>query len=424
VTNKLLTVAIPTYRRAAELDRQLAWLARDVASVAGDCAVIISDNASPDDTPDVCQRWRKALASQGVEWLLNRNPENVGPLPNIARCIELSTSRFTWVIGDDDEIPEEKLEWIVERLRADPKLASIVLNFQGVGKSRYERCFNFPSDQLGEGRRVMSECLRQAYWGLAFMTAQIYRTEYAQAALRAWPEGRTNYEYQIFITAYAGLQGRVLVTRDPHVKYVTGDNVYETNKRVGLTTYADSLQVFLNLRRVGYESKLCRWLACHHLWALKRRFAGRALQNNPLLTLATISRLAVYLARIVIPSTGLRESAPNVIRPMAQPRWTLSRNPLVFRVHRVAPISSSRSNKSPTKTVECSRLWIRRISDRPPSHNKRLEPRSHEATKHCISPLPGLGERVRVRGRTHQRVDHIDPRDTSYRDSAIRQAHQ
>ena len=295
---RLLTVAIPSYNRAQKLDRQLTWLDRNLSGFEHEIDVILSDNASPDDTPAVCQKWKDRFAARGVECRVNRNPQNVGPLPNIARCIELAQTRFTWVIGDDDDLPDGTLAWVIEQLRTDPDLASIVMNFRSVGKTVYDRCFRFETDQLGPGRQIMSECLRQAYFGLAFMTAQVYRTQYVQAALKAWPEGRTNYDYQVFLTAFAGLQGRALATAATHVQYVTGDNVYEKNKRVGMILYADSLDVFLHLHRIGYPGALCRSLAWHHLWSLKKRFVKHALAVSPLLTLATAGRVLAYLARL------------------------------------------------------------------------------------------------------------------------------
>ena len=295
---KLLTIAIPTYNRALKLDRQLAWLDRNIAGFEHLCDVVISDNTSTDITPAICARWQATLVARGVDFRIHRNEQNLGPLPNIACCIELSTSRFSWVIGDDDEIPDGKLAWVLERLQEDPNLASIVLNFEGVGKTVYDRCFHHDGDLVGDGQAVMGECLKQAYFGLAFMTAQIYRTEFAQAALRAWPEGVANYDYQVFLTAFAGLQGKVLATSDTHCKYVTGDNVYEKNKRIGLTLYADSLEVFLRLSQIGYAHSLCRQIAVRHLWQLKRRFIKNAFLCNPLFTLRTTARTLSYLLQL------------------------------------------------------------------------------------------------------------------------------
>jgi hypothetical protein len=172
----------------------------------------------------------------------------------------------------------------------------------------------------------MGECLRQAYFGLAFMTAQIYRTEFVQAALRAWPEGRTNYDYQVFLTAYVGLRGKVLATSETHCTAVTGDNVYERNKRVGMALYADSLEVFINLRRIGYDLSLCRHIAWRHLWQLKRRFALNIIRVSPLVTLLTIWRAVVCLFQLEIsqfaiqPDPILLRQRPAVTIPPFGPR--------------------------------------------------------------------------------------------------------
>jgi glycosyltransferase involved in cell wall biosynthesis len=303
----LLTIAIPTYNRARRLDRQLAWLDRSMTpSISDCCEVIVSDNDSPDDTAAVCDKWRQHAERRGLTFRTTRNSQNLGPIGNIVRCIEMSRTRFTWVIGDDDEIPDDGPAWVVGRLRADPDLASIVLNFRSIGKTTYDRCFNFDADRTDDGRAIISECLRQAYFGLAFMTAQVYRTEFAQAALRAWPEGSANYDYQVFVTAVTGLQGRVMVTRDPHVTYVTGDNIYEQNARVGMKLYADSLEVFERLYHAGFDGPLCRHLMRAHLWGLKKRFAQRALQTSPLLTLTTSMRALRYGARLSATSLGGR----------------------------------------------------------------------------------------------------------------------
>ena len=54
--NKLLTIAIPTYNRAALLDKQLAWLAIAIKGFESECEIIISDNCSTDNTPGVVKK--------------------------------------------------------------------------------------------------------------------------------------------------------------------------------------------------------------------------------------------------------------------------------------------------------------------------------------------------------------------------------
>ena len=59
-----LTVAFPTYNRAALLDRQLGWLSRALAGHEQECEILVSDNSSPDETPGVVERWRQALGER------------------------------------------------------------------------------------------------------------------------------------------------------------------------------------------------------------------------------------------------------------------------------------------------------------------------------------------------------------------------
>jgi glycosyltransferase involved in cell wall biosynthesis len=302
--SRLLTVAIPTYNRAAQLDRQLGWLHRGLTGLEDACDIIVSDNASTDATAEVCRRWQSQFQDRGIKFLVNRHDRNIGPLPNISRCFELATGRFVWVIGDDDEIPQGELAWVIQCLRARGGLASIVLNFKGIGRTVFERSYRLDADLYGNGRAVMERLLDENHNGLGFMTAQVYRSEFAREALRAWPEGRTNYDYQIFVSAFVGLRGPVLVTKDTHLAYESGNSIYEVNKRVGLIISVDTLDVLRNLRRVGFSGTLCRRLAWRHAWGIKRRFLNCALRASPLVTAAMLARGAMCLLTLTFLDGG------------------------------------------------------------------------------------------------------------------------
>lgn len=95
----LLTIAVPTFNRARYLEQFFSVLfdqVRDEPSVE----LIVSDNASPDDTSVVVRRYQdKGLLIRYV-----RNPENIGPDGNILQCFDLATGKYVWVFGDDDVI--------------------------------------------------------------------------------------------------------------------------------------------------------------------------------------------------------------------------------------------------------------------------------------------------------------------------------
>jgi glycosyltransferase involved in cell wall biosynthesis len=98
----LLTIAIPTYNRAAILERQLAWLAAAVRGHEADCELIVSDNASTDETPQVIDRWRAGLPAVLIR--THRQAQNVGAIRNIAWCIASASGRYVWSVGDDDAV--------------------------------------------------------------------------------------------------------------------------------------------------------------------------------------------------------------------------------------------------------------------------------------------------------------------------------
>ena len=88
-------------RRASRLQRS-AYVAESIEALLGqtfeDFELIISDNASTDDTGDICRRYEK-LDSR-VRYF--RRPRNVGLAPNHNFCVERAEGElFKWAASDD-----------------------------------------------------------------------------------------------------------------------------------------------------------------------------------------------------------------------------------------------------------------------------------------------------------------------------------
>jgi abequosyltransferase len=95
----LLTIAIPTYNRARFLRELLPALAgelRDESRVE----LIISDNASPDETPSVVQDF----VQHGLRVRYIRNDQNIGPDANFLQCFQQASGKYFWLFSDDDLI--------------------------------------------------------------------------------------------------------------------------------------------------------------------------------------------------------------------------------------------------------------------------------------------------------------------------------
>ena len=94
--NRKLEPVLITYNRSADLQRTLtAFLEAGLT----DIRLHVLDNASTDETAAV-------VAAAQMQWpnlTYHRNQYNIGGNANILRAVEITTSDYSWILGDDDE---------------------------------------------------------------------------------------------------------------------------------------------------------------------------------------------------------------------------------------------------------------------------------------------------------------------------------
>lgn len=113
----LLTIAIPTYNRAAFLDLCLKRIGEELDSLSADrckfIRVYVSNNASTDNTTEVISLHQ--LKDAGEFEVVN-NAENIGGERNVAQCYAAATTPYVWVFGDDDVILPGGLQKVLDVL--------------------------------------------------------------------------------------------------------------------------------------------------------------------------------------------------------------------------------------------------------------------------------------------------------------------
>jgi abequosyltransferase len=279
-----LTIAFPTYKRAALLDRQLAWLSRALAGHEAACEVFISDNASTDETPAVVDRWREDLAGRGAMVRTNRNAENIGAIRNIALCIASARGRYVWTVGDDDVIEDGALGYVLAQLREHPDLALLTLNFSSrlvtTGEVRFERCYEIDDDAVhADGRELFLTCLEHDPGGVALTTAQVYRSDLAREAIRRWRRGLHNLVTQIYWTGFCAANGAAKVTRNTYLECAAGTHFFVGDPRLSYKLdLGDSAELYARLAKIGYPADRCLHLATRQLSGSKRRLVRGALR--------------------------------------------------------------------------------------------------------------------------------------------------
>jgi glycosyltransferase involved in cell wall biosynthesis len=199
-----LTVLLPTYNRAASLPRAIDSV---LAQTRGDFELLISDNASTDDTKDVCTRY--AELDRRVRHF--RQPVNRGPIPNFNWLLEQARSEFLLLLADDDWLDADYVERCVEAIEADASLSIVT------GATRYyegdappDLVLNTQLTERSGSRRVL-RYLRNSWSSAAFYG--VLRTSATREAL---PIPNVMGADWLFVAALS-FKGRVLTIADTHL---------------------------------------------------------------------------------------------------------------------------------------------------------------------------------------------------------------
>lgn len=110
----ILSIAIPTYNRSAFLNRCLESIVMQAIGLSTSIELIVSDNASTDDTSTVVEKYQKKFP---VKYFVNT--VNKGSDFNIATCFAKAQGKYVWIFGDDDFLLPGYLENILLLLRQD-----------------------------------------------------------------------------------------------------------------------------------------------------------------------------------------------------------------------------------------------------------------------------------------------------------------
>ena len=119
-----VAVCIPTFNRSA-------YLRQAIESVLGQTwpsySILVSDNASTDDTADVVAAFDDPRISYA------RLERNVGWLSNFNASLDRVDAEFVVVLGDDDQLLPTFLEETVAALEAEPRVGLVHTAFDLVG---------------------------------------------------------------------------------------------------------------------------------------------------------------------------------------------------------------------------------------------------------------------------------------------------
>ena len=119
----LITIAIPTYNRASLVKN---CVANALAQSYQNIEVLVSDNASPDDTVAIL----KSVNDERLRVLTS--PKNVGACENFSKCILEARGDYLVLLSDDNLLNADFLEKCVRMIRAEPGLPIVMAGYDNL----------------------------------------------------------------------------------------------------------------------------------------------------------------------------------------------------------------------------------------------------------------------------------------------------
>jgi len=114
MSNPLITIAVPTWNRAAILDKALSALLPQIEKNKDKIEVVISDNASPDNTNEIIENYISKFSSLNI--VHYKQKENTGYYGNFKTCRELSNGDYFWLLSDNDYVASGLIDYLLEIL--------------------------------------------------------------------------------------------------------------------------------------------------------------------------------------------------------------------------------------------------------------------------------------------------------------------
>lgn len=116
-THPLVSICIPTYNAAKTLPYTLKSIVNQSYSKL---EIIVVDNASTDETGEIVKDFMKKYDIK-----YHRNNENIGPVDNLSRCIELANGEYTAIFHADDYYKPDIIKKEVEAFQENPSVGAV-----------------------------------------------------------------------------------------------------------------------------------------------------------------------------------------------------------------------------------------------------------------------------------------------------------
>ena len=185
----LISLVIPTYNRSNYLKRCLD----SILSQEVDCyEIIVSDNASPDDTQEVMQNY---LQYSQIYYF--RNETNLGARENIYKATKYAQGEYIFWLSDDDYLLPNSLLKVVDVINAHPEVGYIYSPVVAIDDRNGKQFFRRDDFQENKLIDVNLEHLPTVMSSAWVFSRQILKRELID--WRLWHQNKDNAYFMLII---------------------------------------------------------------------------------------------------------------------------------------------------------------------------------------------------------------------------------
>jgi O-antigen biosynthesis alpha-1,3-abequosyltransferase len=208
---KLISICIPTYNRVRLLEETLASI---LSQLSDDVEIVISDNASSDNTQEM------VLAYQAKYPCIRyfRNESNLGYDRNLLACLARAEAEYLWFFGSDDLLKEGAIEAVRLRLLGSSRNPTLVYMNHEVFSSDGKVLIPHKIVSTADRELTAMECLEALGLNLGYMSALVLRRELVPSGEISPGVLRSGWVHLYIVMRCLRADGPVLVVGQPHVK--------------------------------------------------------------------------------------------------------------------------------------------------------------------------------------------------------------
>jgi glycosyltransferase involved in cell wall biosynthesis len=298
-----LSIVLITYNREIYLRRTLTTLSQ---SVFKDCDLCVLNNASTDNTLQVCESFRVSFPNMHIV----THRINIGGDGNILRAYEYGQHTYTWILCDDDILVLDQVDDLVAILQSQE---CDLIRISDVGIIQEER------GQVSTVGELLHDPDSFSFYSFGFVPGIIFRQASVEPYVQhGYRNVHTSYQ-QLFVLFKAfGLDAKVYTTATPLLK--RGDAPMPIGSRILLHQIQslDALptrrarEVALSWRRK--HQKLLGYLFGYARLILGDLRFGRSRRMIASIWLKTIVASPGFVGKLILLINGVFILAP--IRPI------------------------------------------------------------------------------------------------------------